>query len=284
MLKKTIVAALCAALAACGGDDSDDPAARTFTYGTPTTPTYDEQAAASDGGFLLQDGATYRTSGDTTAGETASGSLPSLPDQLAGEVFGDSMMSLPAPVAKQMGGAIGGVGFRALAYEDGYGFDNPACLAMSPGLVRYQSCVVTMPDGTVMTVNGQFSLSGDVFAWDLTVGVSLNDVEFGMAMTASNHLYGSITFGATTIVGRARSDMSGSVTMDGQNFRFGATTIADLDLQYTADPAFCVTGGTLELRRVWTRRPTGATAADLPDEGVKFTWQGCGSVLVQRGQ
>jgi hypothetical protein len=281
MLKKTIVAALCAALAACGGDDSNDPAAKTFTYGTATTPTYDEQYAAEDGGYLLQDGATYRTSGDATAGETASGSLPGLPDQLAGQVFGDTTASLPAPVAKRMGGAIAGAGLRALAYDDGYGFDNPACLALSPGLVRYQSCVVTM-DGIVMTVNGQFSLSGDVFAWDLTVGVSMNDVDF--SMTDSNHLQGSITFGATTIVGRARSDESGVVTGNGQTLRFGATTIADLDLQYTVDPAFCVTGGTLELRRIWTRRPTGYTAADLPDEGVKFTWQGCGSVLVQRGQ
>lgn len=279
-----LAAAACAALAACGGDDGVDPAAVHFTYGAPVAATVgsSEQYAAEDGSLLLSDGATLRAAGDATAAEIASGSLPMIPDDMASYVFDGGMVGMaPGGVdVKRVAGALAGNSFDRAALGDG--FDDPGCVTASPGEVRYTSCVLTMPEqGMAMAVNGTFGRAGDVVSWDVTMTVTMTDVDF--TMTSGNHLHGSITFGASTIVGQARSDQSVNAHVQGQSVRAGATTIADLDLEYVAGP-FCVTGGTLELRRVWTRRPTGATSADLPDQGVKFTWQGCGQVLVAWGQ
>jgi hypothetical protein len=39
----------------------------------------------------------------------------------------------------------------------------------------------------------------------------------------------------------------------------------------------CVTGGTLEAKRVWVKRPSGESATSLPSKGAKVTWQSCGT-------
>jgi hypothetical protein len=167
----------------------------------------------------------------------------------------------------------------------GDGFDDPACVTATPGSVTYHDCSLDLSDATstmIMTVDGTFSRSVDVFTWDATVGMNMGDADF--SMRATNHLYGSFTFGPSTVAGRARSDVSASASSGTQSMRAGWTTIADLDLTYASGP-FCVTDGTLELRRIWTQRAAGMpTTGEYADQGVKFDWQGCGVVLVSRSQ
>lgn len=283
-MKKTMLAALCTALAACGGD-KDDPADRTFTYGAsaPVAPASPEQYAADDGSGLLADGATYQSSGDPAAAEAASGSLPMLPDDMASNLFAGAGVAF-APMdagAKRVASAMAPGVFTGQAL--GEGFDDPACMSATPGEVRYTRCTITDPDGTMTVgVDGTFTRTADVFSWDATVVVTMTDVDFSMRGT--NRLYGSFTFGPSTIAGRARSDVSASATIQGQSMSAGTTTIADVDLVYARDP-FCVTGGTLELRRVWTQRPPDMPrTGEYADQGVKFTWEGCGLVMVARSQ
>ena len=42
----------------------------------------------------------------------------------------------------------------------------------------------------------------------------------------------------------------------------------------------CVTGGSVEVKRVWTARPAGSTAADFKDVAAKITWTGCNALTV----
>ena len=43
----------------------------------------------------------------------------------------------------------------------------------------------------------------------------------------------------------------------------------------------CVTAGTVEVKRVWSERPYGATGPDFADVAVKLTWTGCNTVTKQ---
>jgi len=87
----------------------------------------------------------------------------------------------------------------------------------------------------------------------------------------------------TTVTGNALLDVSGSVTSDGKTVNFGVAVAALVDLTYRSDPA-CITGGTLEVKRVWTRVPEGASGSEFTNAGVKLTWSGCNTFLVARSQ
>jgi hypothetical protein len=251
--KTTLLAALCALLAACGGDDFD-PASRTFEYGEPVAPTLDEEASATQGSTLIQDGVSYRSSDD-----------PLVADQTGGSLFGDTGLSGTAAgrsTAKAIA-ASAGLGAATLAPEAlGDGFADPACVVITPGRITYDGCYMSQV-GMELTWNGWVTRTGDVVAWDVTSVVTMTDVD--LTFTTRMRLFGSIT-----------------VTPSGMGFRMGFATIADLDLVYAADP-FCITGGTLELRRVWTERMAGMpSTGEYADQGAKFTWTGCGAVSVAR--
>jgi len=281
--KRIILGALCAFAVACGGDDKPDPAARHFDYGAPVAPTYYEQSAAEQGEYMLSDGAAYRTSDDPLVAESAGGSLPSLPDSLGATMFGgDGGVTYAAPgVSKGFAATLGGLTVSPQALGDG--FDDPTCVTLVPGRITYDHCTMTGLDVMSIGVNGWMGRTGDVIAWDLDTTMTMADVDFTMTtvMAAS----GSVTITASTIAGQARTDISASGNADGMRFRMGYTTLADLDLTYQPEPAFCVTGGTLEVRRVWTERMAGMpTDGEYADQGVKLTWTGCGVVQVARSR
>ena len=83
---------------------------------------------------------------------------------------------------------------------------------------------------------------------------------------------------STTVVGQGLSEISGSVSGQGQSVSFGLDTAAMVNLTYSPT---CVTSGTLEVKRVWSQRPQGATGPDFADVAVKLTWTGCNTIQVQ---
>ena len=89
-MRKTILAALGAILAACGG--SGGPKEPDFTYGAPLAPTPEEQGAADSAGSLL--GGTLAA--PTTAAWTGAAGLP---DQMTSEL---GSRRSPAPPRSQV--------------------------------------------------------------------------------------------------------------------------------------------------------------------------------------
>jgi hypothetical protein len=273
---KNRAAVLLVLLAACGGSDKTDPAARAFTYGAAVAPTTTEAAAATAGEASTSDGAALQAS-TATDPATAGSSIVSLPDVMASEAWSSSSFALQGSTST--GRTMATLGGPAAVMM--YGFDDPSCLTIVPGAsITYTGCTVTLGTGLVR-VDGKMTVSGATLGWDLTS--RFTDASTTYSMSAAVHATGALTFGATTVNGQARSDTAATVTGGGTTVSAAYTTLADVALELQRDP-FCVTGGTLELRRIWTKRPAGATSTgEYADQGLKFTWQGCGTVLVQHG-
>ena len=274
-MKKSALVALLAGLVACGGGDKKvDPASRTFQYGTATLPASNELAAAQEGEGSTSDGAALQASAAVDPAAAGS-SIMSLPDAMAAAAWSSTTLAREATRRQRTHPPQGGPPAGTVA-----GFDDPGCVAFAPGLITYTACTVTL-DTIVVRTDGRITGTGPTLAWDLDVRMTDADPQYSMTITVD--ATGALTFGAGDVTGRARSDthaiFSGTA---GPSVRLGYTTLADLDLDFVRDP-FCVTGGTLELRRIWTERPLGApTGGEYADQGILFSWQGCGTVLVAR--
>jgi hypothetical protein len=295
-MKKVFLAVSILAAAGCGGGGGPsfvDPASVKFSYGPSTavgtgTPEADAATAGTNGAGAA-DGLS-QASDDPQAQ-----SLASLPNDLATAVFPD-----PSGVATAQARARAALSRRAASFASGdlvaasAGFDDPGCVTLSLLAVKYDHCVYTdAANGTVITIDGTFSrtVGADTvdLQWNATAGFRLTAaVQNGtIVMAASSHLQGDVTVtlaGAdlVTIIGAAKSDVAASVSGPGLSESEAYTNSADVDLDY--QPSLqCVTGGTLELKRLWAQRPSGATAAQLPDLGVKFEWTGCNVATVSWG-
>jgi hypothetical protein len=102
----------------------------------------------------------------------------------------------------------------------------------------------------------------------------------------SHHQAGSFALTATKITGNSTSEFGGSISGQGQNINFGLATAAIVDLSYQTSPSFCVTSGSVEVKRVWTQKPSGASGAAFADGAVKLSWApgtGCGTLTVAHG-
>lgn len=133
-----------------------------------------------------------------------------------------------------------------------------------------------------MTLDGTLSKpSASEAKWDLTATASGSGAATSLsAFDFSIHYFGHLTVVAGTVDGFAQSDKAATVSANGQTISIAFTTSADFEKLVVTDG--CVTGGAIELKRIWTRLPTGASPDTfLTDRAIKFTWQGCGIVLVQ---
>jgi hypothetical protein len=295
-MKKVFLAVSILAAAGCGGGGGPrfvDPASVKFSYGSPTavgtgTPEADAATAGTNGAGAA-DGLS-QASDDPQAQ-----SLANLPNDVASAAFPDSSGLATAPAR-----ARAALTRRAATFASGdlvaasAGFDDPGCVTVSLLAVKYDHCVYTdTTDGTVITIDGTFSRAVGAdsvdLQWNATAGVRVTSAVQGgtLVMVASNHLQGDVTVtlaGAdlVTIAGAAKSDVAVSVSAPGASASAAYTDGADLDLDY--QPSLqCVTGGTLEVKRLWAQRPSGATAAQLPDLGAKFEWTGCNVATVSWG-
>lgn len=262
--------AACALVTACGGGSSGNQAAsRTFTYGAPVAATATETGAL-DGQLSMA--ASLQAQPDA-AGAVALADFSGLSETLLGQ---GGVARLAAP---QVAARLAGAPAASLVAE---GYDNPACVTVTPTSVTLSGCslVVVDVDTTITTVVSGFLKvpAPGSLQWDLTARVTMATVD--LTMTATVHQSGDWAVTDTTIQGAQRAETGITASAQGRSMSASMHESLDVDVTYEQGPPACITGGTLEVKRVWVQRPAGADAGDLPDGAAKVTWTGCGTGTV----
>jgi hypothetical protein len=247
-------------LAACG-NDGNPALSKSFNYGAPQQPSTAEQSAGNSAQSSVTTTASFSSS--PTADNGASIAAAAL--DIAGSALGDAAIGMANPQAVR----------GALIQAANAGFDT--CATVVSGKVTFNNCVQT-EQGFSVTLNGSITATAGHVVWAITAGFSgtSNGETINIAM---NHT-GDITVTDTTIKGNAASEFSGSVSAGGQSASFGFAVAVLFDLTYQTAPTACVTSGTVEVRRVWTAKPQGASGSIFDDMGVKLIWNGCGTFQV----
>ena len=260
MNSKLLLAAPLALLAACGSS-GNAALSKTFNYDAAQAPTTAEQSAGSSAQTSVSSTASF--SGTPTAENGAA--LAGVALDLAGAALGDAAFGMASPRAIK----------GALTRAAEAGFDT--CATVAANKVTFNNCVQT-ESGFSVSLNGSITATAGHVSWSISAGFSGSDN--GETISINMHHTGDITVTATKIVGNAASDFSGSVSAQGQSASFGFAVAVLFDLTYQTSPTSCVTDGTVEVRRVWTAKPQGATGAEFADVGVKLIWSGCGTFQV----
>ncbi len=278
-------------LVACGGGGGGggthfkDPDAVTFTFSEPAAPTAGspEAYAAVAGVSGLADAAAIQAQGGSD--DSLAESVTGLPNEMAAEAF-----DMGLPFSQSLDSAKAMLNRRAAAYLSGdvkavvSGWDDPSCWAVTASQVQFDHCTQTetVDGGTaVFSVNGTLNRTAGHVWWDVTISIAETVTSGGESgsVSASDRLTGDVTFGASTITGFERSDVSVSVTTPDVSESAAVTFNADLDLTYSDVCASGITGGTLTLKQIWTKKPSSSDPS-LVDRAIQFTWQDCGVVLV----
>jgi hypothetical protein len=275
------LAGLLALAAACGGGGRD------LQYGPPVPPDSNELAAATDAQTTLDASRTFAPGSEPTLG------APGLADQLVASLGGSPAptASLPPATAARASAALG----AAAALPASTVAIDPACVAITETSATWSGCVVTVSDVDPLTgdrtdmtvhVDGQLGWvpATGVTSWAIveTVDVAMTMDGQAVRLTATVRLEGALTLTASTVKGRTTSSVNATTTTQGFTMHQGVTTSLEADLAYAAEP-FCLSGGTLTVEQVWTRRPAGMSAADLPNQGWRLEWTGCGQLTVAHG-
>ncbi|HEX7624608.1 MAG TPA: hypothetical protein VF400_13615 [Anaeromyxobacteraceae bacterium] len=283
MMKRTAVAvASCLALAACGGGASGGNAAggKTFTYGTSVAAN-SKQSSALD--VQVSGALALKSAPDaSSAQDVASAS------DITNALLGDTTVNLATASPAQQ--RLLAVGARAVARQlasggsvvtstGGDAFDNPACAATTTTSVTMKGCTITVTStGTTSKVQVDGAVSFDpakaTLTWELTVTDTVSAPAQSVSGSARVHESGTLTVTDTTIKGQFLAELGASASSPSGSASLAFSEAVSIDVTYAGDPA-CVTGGTLEAKRVWTDRG-GVSAAELPDKAAKVTWTACG--------
>lgn len=268
---KFSAAAISIALAAaCGGSADNAALTKSFTYGAPQAPSSAESSAASTAQSDLSSTTSFSTQPDAVKGAA----IVAFSDSLAAAALGSS--GLPTGMQAPSGSDF------THALRSGL-YNLSTCGVVVGSGVTFTNCTITEGSFTV-SFSGSISVSGSTVTWSITGGLSGTDSSTSTTINISHHQSGSFAVTGTTLKGNAVSDFSGTVTSSGQSVSFGLATAAVSDLTYQSAPSFCVTNGTVEVKRVWTQTPSGASGAGFADAGVKLSWNGCNTVLVAHSQ
>jgi hypothetical protein len=259
MKKIVLVFPAIALLVGCGSSENA-ALSKTFSYGAPQAPSASEQSAATSAQGSLSNAAAFSAAPDGTRGA----SVVSFVDDLASAVLGAAPTGMAAPTPASARSMV----------SSAFTSD---CTVVSGDTVHFTNCAQT-DSGFTLTLNGIISSKGGTVAWDISGGFSGTDT--GTTVNLDLHQQGTMTVTASTIKGQGTSDFRGSASSGGQSASFGLSTAALVDLTYQTAPSYCVTSGTVEVKRVWTERPQGATGADFADAGVKLSWTGCDAFAV----
>jgi len=261
-------------LGGCGGSGTppeNSAASAAFTYGSRQIATPDQAEAM---GATVSSIEAFRAAPGTGSGLGAAD---------AASITG----------ALLEGGAIGSFSPGAVGATSAAAFDVPACAAVTSGKVTFSGCRVTVTESSggtsssgSVTVNGEVALSADrqTLTWDLTYGIGLTmSGTSQLAMSGTMHSAGRVVVSSTTAVGAITSEVSLTVSAAGQTVSAALDESVAFDVTRSDACSSGVTGGTLEAKRVWTSRPAGVPAAQLPDEAAKVEWTACGTATVQLG-
>ena len=265
------------AVLACGGSNGGNnnnnnnngtPGLKTFSYGSPQAPTTAQQNTANTAQTQLNNAVKASVNGQIAN----AASLPSLTDSLAGSLP-NSLVALPGdPELTVAGAAESLLGHRSGALSTN-------CYAVTTSSITYSNCSIT-GSGFSETLNGNLTVGGGAVTWNLTVTYN-----YSASNVTSNGTYnwsGQLTVATGTIVGLGRSTFTGHVVSGSTTYDYTYTAGFDSNLTYQSTPSYCLTGGTLEVRRT-LNTTTNAGAVPVHDAGARYNWTSCGSVTVARG-
>jgi hypothetical protein len=256
-----------AVLAACGGSSGNAALSRSFNYGTSQAPSTSEQSAASSAQTSLSQTASFSSAPDGTKGQAIIGL-----SEVIGAALGSNGVIAMQP---QYTGAGTALSLAATA---------SSCTTVVGNTVTFANCTF-IEAGITGTLNGSISVSAaGAITWNIYGSFSGSNATSGYVYNINLHEAGNITVTSTKVTGNATSEISGTFSGQGQNVSFGFATAAVIDLTYQTTPSYCVTAGTIEVKRVWMQRPSGATGAQFADLGVKLTWSGCNQFTVAHSQ
>jgi len=246
-------------LASCGGGDGNAAISKTFNYAAGQAPNANEQSAATSAQSGVSSTSTFNTTPDSNNASLIIG----LADELAVSALGSSPVGA-SPIAQDprlrhaMRNAV-----------------TSACTVVTATSVTFNSCT-EIESGYTFTLSGNITAAAGTVTWD--IHGAFTGTSNGFSINLNLHQSGALTVTSTTVVGQGLSEISGSVSGQGQSVSFGLDTAAMVNLTYSPT---CVTSGTLEVKRVWSQRPQGATGPDFADVAVKLTWTGCNTIQVQ---
>lgn len=270
-------------MAACSPRSA--PIDRPFSYAEPHEGTISEQIVALMCQGILIDGSAFASAQDRTAATSASLSVPLLPDGLAGRLAAASAGQGSGSALVALDAARSAAASAGLGPGDVDKFD-PACIAASdpPFTITYSGCAMKLPVGdaeaSVMLERWVSADGAGAVTWDLleTSSISLADSDSKTVYQLS----GFLMFTGSTARGQARSDGHTIQSAGEAVVTMGWATLANLDVTLIASP-FCVSGGTLEVKRIWTElAPRMPPGWPYTDGSFLFTWQGCGEITVAR--
>ena len=271
-MRKLALTGLVAVLA-CGGSNGGNnnnnngngtPGLKTFSYGAPQAPTTAQQNTATSAQNHLDNAVKAAASGQVAN----AASLPSMTDSLASSL--PNLIALPdnpAVSAAEMSASV--LGHRSGALSTG-------CYTFTSTSITYSNCTIS-GSGYSETLNGSLTASAGSVTWNLTVTYS-----YSASSVTSNGTYtwtGQLTITSSTIVGQGRSAFTGHAASGSTTYDYQYTAGFDANLTYETSPSYCITGGTLEIRRT-LNGTSNAGAVPVRDAGAKYTWTGCGAVTV----
>lgn len=272
--RMAIPAILCLAAASCGGnsDGGNAAASKSFDYGPSQATEAPEGAADAVSSAITfksdvsSDTAVSAQSALFSAAETALGAAP-----IAG-----------AAMPPQLSPLVRSARSRALATAAGSSTLPSDCYTATTSSVTFSGCKFTdASDGSTasVTLDGSVSTSSDTVTWSYTMTMEFSDASNSIAATYKDS--GNFTVTATTAKAHDEADVTVKLTASGKTSTFGMAQAADLDVTYGADCSSTITGGSFEVKRVWTQKPSDVSADLFKDKAVKINWTGCGSATVQ---
>ncbi|HVP61563.1 MAG TPA: hypothetical protein VMT11_13445 [Myxococcaceae bacterium] len=262
-------------LAACGGgnnggnnnNNNGTPGLKTFSYGTPQAPTTAQRSTATSAQTQLNAAVNASVNGQVAS----AASLPSLTDSLAG--------SLPALLAVPPEPSLMSGGEPQVLIARRTGGLSQGCYTFTSSSISYNNCVIS-GSGFSETLNGTETVSAGSVSWNLSVTWS-----YTSGSVTENGTYawtGQMAITSTTIQGLGRSSFTGHLVSSGTTYDYQYTAGFDSNLTYQTTSSFCLSGGTLEIRRT-LNSATNASAIPVHDAAAKYTWSGCGTVTVAKG-
>ena len=272
-MRKLALTGLVAVLACGGGNGGNNgnnnnngtPGLKTFSYGSPQAPSNAQKNTANSAQTQLDNAVKASVNGQVAS----AASLPQMTDSLAGSL--PNLIALPDdPVSSELTASV--LGHRSGALNQG-------CYTYGTSSITYNNCTIS-GSGVTYTINGSLTVSGGNVTWNLTsnYSYSLQNV----SATGTYNWTGQLTVTASTIVGQGRSSFNGHGTSGSVTYDYQYTSGFDANLTYQTSPSYCITGGTLEIRRT-LNGSSNSGAVPVHDAGAKYTWTGCGAVSVAAG-
>ncbi len=274
MTRRILVAAVAVGLAACGGSSSDGSnaaASKVFTYGGGVSADSTQMSAVQP---QVTEALALKSSPDASTAQNLA-DFSGVTSALLGSSGVGYLQSSSSP--QQRAVALARAASGQLVSSGSNPFDDASCATTTTTSVKMANCTITFSEsgfsGTAV-VNGSFVVaSAGSVTWDLAIQVNVSGS--GFSGSGRYQQSGNLTVTADTVKGQMLAEIAVSASGNGQSASLDVAESLDMDLTYQSDPS-CVTGGTLEAKRVWKTRPSGSTATDLPDRGAKVTWTGCG--------